>query len=78
MQRLKRKVDKNGYSPYEAPYECDKPGEDFLPLTFQEAKKWYEKKLNSCYHYMSIVNAKDPAPNYKTYCKLFGNPENDQ
>lgn len=24
------------------------------------------------------TNAKDPAPNYKTYCKLFGTPENDQ
>lgn len=74
----------NMLSPYSyTPYEEDEfqfyeSGEDLIPLTFEEAKKCYEKKLDICYRYMSIKNAKDPAPNYQTYCQLFGGKEADK
>lgn len=66
------------YSPYDQEFSRIEAGEDLIPLTFEEAKKWYEKKLDICYRYMSIKNAKDPVPNYQTYCQLFGGKEADK
>lgn len=44
---------------------------DIIPLSCNEAKKWYENKLNEVYRCYDIVKVKEPKINYGTYCKLF-------
>lgn len=63
----------NGSSPYGCPaYDSGmEEGADLRPLTFDEAKKWYQDTLDKLYRVDDIMDSKDPKPNYPTYCRLF-------
>lgn len=46
-----------------------------IPYKFWEAEIWYREQLDYVYTAYDITKAKDPDPNYNTYCRLFKDKE---